>query len=111
MSMHAGELVEDLARRLTRHRLTLAVADSVTGGRLAHSLESGPDAERWFRGGVRLDGEPRDLGGQSGRTERDVERLAVSVAGTTAADVGVAMASGSTWPPRSPWRCTSDRSR
>ncbi|MEV0434840.1 CinA family protein [Nocardia sp. NPDC050413] len=35
-----------------RHGLTVAVAESLTGGNLAAALAAAPDSAQWFRGGV-----------------------------------------------------------
>ncbi|MEU4343414.1 CinA family protein [Nocardia sp. NPDC023852] len=45
---HAHELAE-LARRTG---ITVAVAESLTAGRLAATLGAAPESARWFRGGV-----------------------------------------------------------
>jgi nicotinamide-nucleotide amidase len=44
--------VDQLAQRLRSHSLSLAVAESLTGGLLASQLAAGPEAGRWFSGGV-----------------------------------------------------------
>lgn len=44
--------VGQLAEQLRSHSLTLAVAESLTGGLLASQLAAGPGAGRWFSGGV-----------------------------------------------------------
>jgi len=47
---------DDLARRVAsavqRHHLTIAVAESLTGGMLSSRLAAAPDAAAWFSGGV-----------------------------------------------------------
>jgi nicotinamide-nucleotide amidase len=44
--------VEELAGTLTDRGLTLAVAESLTGGLLTEVLARGPGASEWLRGGV-----------------------------------------------------------
>jgi nicotinamide-nucleotide amidase len=44
--------VKDLALRLSARDLTVAVAESLTGGLVTEVLARGPDASRWLRGGV-----------------------------------------------------------
>lgn len=44
--------VENLAPLLTARGLTLAVAESCTGGLLAAGLTAQPGSSRWFKGGV-----------------------------------------------------------
>jgi nicotinamide-nucleotide amidase len=44
--------VEELAGSLTHRGLTLAVAESLTGGLLTEVLARGPGASEWLRGGV-----------------------------------------------------------
>jgi nicotinamide-nucleotide amidase len=49
----AGESLEDVvARTLQRHRATIAVAESCTGGMLATRLTNVPGSSSYFRGGV-----------------------------------------------------------
>jgi nicotinamide-nucleotide amidase len=48
-----GETMESVVAGLLEHRgLTLAVAESLTGGMVASRLVAVPGASRWFRGGV-----------------------------------------------------------
>lgn len=42
----------EIARWATERGLRLAVAESLTGGRVASALGEGPDASEWFCGGV-----------------------------------------------------------
>lgn len=42
----------DVAEFATRHGLSVAVAESLTGGNLAAALSAAPDSAQWFRGGV-----------------------------------------------------------
>jgi nicotinamide-nucleotide amidase len=48
----AESRVADLADRLGRRNLTVAVAESLTGGLVTQVLARGPDASDWLRGGV-----------------------------------------------------------
>lgn len=41
-----------LGQELTGHRLRLAVAESCTGGLIAHSLTNVPGSSSWFAGGI-----------------------------------------------------------
>lgn len=43
---------EDLSDRLQDSGLTLAVAESLTGGMLADAFAKLPDASKWFKGGL-----------------------------------------------------------
>lgn len=43
---------EAIARTALRRGITVAVAESLTGGALAQALAAAPDASRWFAGGV-----------------------------------------------------------
>jgi nicotinamide-nucleotide amidase len=45
-------LVERLAAIAGSGELSVAVAESLTGGQLSAALSAGPEASRWFRGGV-----------------------------------------------------------
>lgn len=46
------EMAERVADAAQEGGLTVAVAESLTGGQLASALAAGPDASTWFRGGV-----------------------------------------------------------
>ncbi|MGV9615335.1 CinA family protein [Nocardia xishanensis] len=48
----ADERAAELARLALDHGLSIAVAESLTCGRLACSLGAAPDSSDWFRGGV-----------------------------------------------------------
>lgn len=45
-------LADRLGRRLQERGLTIAVAESLTGGQLSAALAAAPDAGEWFRGGL-----------------------------------------------------------
>jgi nicotinamide-nucleotide amidase len=46
------DLATELARLAGESRFTVAVAESLTGGRIASALAAAPDASVWFRGGL-----------------------------------------------------------
>ncbi|MCU1441177.1 MAG: hypothetical protein JWP85_2174 [Rhodoglobus sp.] len=46
------DAVEELARRVTSRGLTVAVAESLTCGKLSSTLGAAGEASEWFRGGV-----------------------------------------------------------
>jgi nicotinamide-nucleotide amidase len=81
------ELEEVVAQLLGEHRRTLAVAEGVTGGALAHRLVRVPGISAWFRGGivaydnalkVDLLGVPRTLLEEKGAASPEVvEALAI----------------------------------
>lgn len=48
----AAAAARDVAEAMHRSGLTVAVAESLTGGRLAAYLGAAPDSATWFRGGV-----------------------------------------------------------
>lgn len=48
----AAQLVDDIAAAATEAELTVAVAESVTAGKIATALATGRGASDWFRGGV-----------------------------------------------------------
>lgn len=50
--MHDDELARRVASAAQRRHLTLAVAESLTGGMLSGRLAAAPDAATWFAGGV-----------------------------------------------------------
>lgn len=47
-----ADLVGRLAERCRAEGLDIGVAESLTGGLLSSSLARGPEASRWFRGGL-----------------------------------------------------------
>jgi nicotinamide-nucleotide amidase len=51
-SLDDEQVVAWVAGVLQERSWTLAVAESVTGGLLSNRFAAGPDAERWFRGGL-----------------------------------------------------------
>ncbi|MEU4392551.1 CinA family protein [Kribbella sp. NPDC023855] len=48
----AAELAEAVARLLRENKQTVAVAESLTSGKLASRLGAAPEASNWFAGGV-----------------------------------------------------------
>jgi nicotinamide-nucleotide amidase len=46
------DLATSLAERAHRHRFTVAVAESLTGGTIATRLGAAPDSSAWFRGSL-----------------------------------------------------------
>ena len=51
-SAEVAALAAELARVLEQSHLTVAVAESLTGGALSSELSAAPNASRWFRGGL-----------------------------------------------------------
>ncbi|WP_330230144.1 CinA family protein [Nocardia sp. NBC_00508] len=49
---HAEECAHELAQLARRTGITVAVAESLTSGRLAATLGAAPNSADWFRGGV-----------------------------------------------------------
>jgi nicotinamide-nucleotide amidase len=45
-------LAADLGRAASERGLTIAVAESLTGGSVAAALSAAPDASTWFKGGI-----------------------------------------------------------
>lgn len=95
-----GSSVDEQVAGLLRDRgLTLAVAESCTGGLLAARLTDPPGASGWFLGGItayadaakeRLAGVPGDLVATHGAVSVEVaEALADGARGALGADVGV----------------------
>ena len=52
MTSAAAQAAEIIASRALHGRRTVAVAESLTGGRLGAALAAAPDAGRWYRGAV-----------------------------------------------------------
>ena len=96
MTSSISETVEAIARGATGDELWVAVAESLTGGRVASALGGGPDASRWFSGGV-VAYAPHVkfevLGVTPGPvvTERCAREMAAGVAKALSADVAVAL--------------------
>ena len=95
----SGDLVEAVAHELVERGLTLAVAESCTGGLLAKRITDRPGSSRYFRGGVvAYDNEiKRDVIGVDGAvleaegavSEAVAEGMARRVAERLGADIGV----------------------
>lgn len=49
---HEDSLAEQLREAVMRHSLSIATAESLTGGQLAATLSATTDAGTWFRGGI-----------------------------------------------------------
>lgn len=85
-----------IARTASARGLTIAVAESLTGGALAQTLAKAPDAAAWFAGGVvayTLATKHRVLGVPEGPvvTAPTARRMAEAVRELTGADVAVAV--------------------
>lgn len=85
-----------IARTASARGLTIAVAESLTGGALAQALAKAPDAATWFAGGVvacTLATKDRVLGVPEGPvvTAPTARRMAEGVRELTGADVAVAV--------------------
>jgi nicotinamide-nucleotide amidase len=89
-------LVQRVADVAKANGLTVAVAESLTGGQLAAALSSGPEASTWFMGGVvayNAEVKFRLLGVERGPvvTRACAERMAAGVAELTGAAVALAV--------------------
>ena len=97
----SGDLVEALAAELVRLGLSLAVAESCTGGLLAKRITDHPGSSAYFRGGIIayadeikseiLGVEGSVLEGEGAVSEAVVEGMARGVAQCLGADVGIAI--------------------
>ncbi len=82
------DLTEHIARFLTAKGRTLAVAESCTGGLIAHSLTNVPGASQWFAGGwVTYSNEAKEK-------ELGVPRALLVAHGAVSEEVARAMADG-----------------
>ncbi|GAA4514647.1 CinA family protein [Brevibacterium yomogidense] len=98
----AAEIAARLARALGERGFTVAVAESLTGGKIANQLAAAPDSSEWFAGAVVCYGSQvkhRVLDVPEGPviSERAVEVMARSVAALLGADTSIA-ASGAGGP-------------
>jgi len=99
--MSRGELEREVAALLTEGKLTVAVAESCTGGLLGHRLTSVPGSSAYFVGGViaysneiktKVLGVGFDVLRKEGAVSDTVARLmAIAVRGRFEADLGVAI--------------------
>lgn len=48
----AAEIAARLSRELTERGLTVAVAESLTGGKIANQLAAAPNSSEWFAGAI-----------------------------------------------------------
>ena len=88
--------VEQIAEHASAGDLTIAVAESLTGGELAARLAAGPDAATWFAGGAvtyTAEVKQRVLGVPPGPvvSETTARAMADGVADLFGADVAVAV--------------------
>lgn len=91
----AAEIAARLARALGDRGLTVAVAESLTGGKIANQLAAAPDSSEWFAGAVVCywsDVKHRVLDVPDGPviSERAVEVMARNVAALLGTDTSVA---------------------
>lgn len=87
---------EHIARTASARGLTIAVAESLTGGALAQALAKAPDASTWFAGGIvayTVATKSRVLGVPEGPvvTAPTARRMAEGVLDLTGADVALAV--------------------
>lgn len=98
----ATEVASDIGAILTRRGLTVAVAESLTGGKLANQFAAAGGSGEWFAGGVvayQTDSKHRVLGVPEGPviSEQAVTSMVEGVTALFEADSGVA-ASGAGGP-------------
>ncbi len=99
----AADTAEKISKLANEHGFTVAVAESLTGGKLSSQLAAAPDSSEWFAGGVvsyetRIKYEVlRVPEGQPVITEAAVRAMAEGVAKLMTADATVA-ASGAGGP-------------
>ncbi|MCS6910236.1 MAG: CinA family protein [Anaerolineales bacterium] len=96
-----SDLESEIGQLLTERRLTLAVAESCTGGLLGHRLTNVPGSSAYFLGGIiaygndakeRLLGVRRETLLEHGAvSEATVREMACGVRRTLGADIGVAV--------------------
>lgn len=92
----AMNLVSNLAEQLGRTKLTVAVAESLTGGRIAAHLAAGESSAEWFCGGVvayQSEVKYRVLGVDRGPvvTAKAAKQMAAGVRELHGADIAVAV--------------------
>lgn len=95
------EIPEAIGRILKERGQTLAIAESCTGGYLAHLTTSVPGSSEWFRGGMipysndikrdQLDVEQKILNEEGAVSESVVLALAENVRKTIKADIGISV--------------------
>lgn len=90
-----AELAQEVARRADGNDVTVAVAESLTCGRVVSELGRGEAASHWLKGGVvayATDVKRRVLGVSDGPvvTARCAEEMAAGVARVLGADIGIA---------------------
>jgi nicotinamide-nucleotide amidase len=98
-SSPSGDLAEAVGAILEGRRMTLAVAESCTGGLLAKRLTDHAGSSAWFRGGVvayhndikeSMLGVPPEVLQSAGAVSREVaEAMALGVAGRLGASAGI----------------------
>ena len=94
MTRHQSEVAEDIAELASARGLTVAAAESLTGGAVSSALAAAPEASDWYQGSV-VAYSPRVkfdvLGVTPGPlvTDRCAEELATGVARLLQADAAV----------------------
>lgn len=91
-----SELAGQIAQLAMADGLTVAVAESLTAGRIAQALGAAPEASSWFAGGVvayQRETKHRLLGVSHGPvvSAECAEQMARAVLDTVGADVGIAV--------------------
>src|SRR5699024_9571238 len=91
----AAQIAARLAHELGEHGLTVAVAESLTGGKIANQLAAAPDSSQWFAGAIvcyatRVKHRVLDVPDGPVISEQAVEGMARSVAALLDTDTSIA---------------------
>ena len=111
MEIFENSILEGIRKKLLKKKITVAVAESVTGGLIQFAFSNMPDATQFFQGGIcaynlgqkskHLDVEPIHAEEVNSVSSRVAKEMALNVARMFNSDIGIGVTGFSTAVPES----------